>query len=44
MANFNTLIKRKQLYRLGPLLAGSPAAVGGGLVRYDPKHALRGEH
>ena len=31
MANFNTLIKRKQYIWLGLILAGGAAAVGGGL-------------
>ncbi len=30
MANFNTLIKRKQYIWLGLILAGGAAAVGGG--------------
>ncbi|STU47306.1 conjugal transfer pilus assembly protein TraB [Klebsiella pneumoniae] len=35
MANFNTLIKRKQYIWLGLILAGGAAAVGGGLYLSD---------
>ncbi len=35
MANFNTLIKRKQYIWLGLILAGCAAAVGGGLYLSD---------